>query len=135
MSQFWDTYTPECNDCKSYERDLTRAKKRVAELEFRLAAADTALQQSASLNADLDNQLATAQAENKRLASTLELARSAMRQGAERITQLEVLCERSYKFLGYWFSSLKGDGLKLWQDLHAALHMEAKEHTKLDIKE
>lgn len=34
------------------------------------------------------------------------------------------LCERSKKYLGRWFSSLKGDELRLWQDLHVALTMQ-----------
>jgi hypothetical protein len=32
MSQFWDTHTPDCNDCKSYERDLAASQQREAEL-------------------------------------------------------------------------------------------------------
>jgi len=41
-----------------------------------------------------------------------------------RVAELEALCERSYKFLGYWFSSLKPEEAKLWQDLHVALKMQ-----------
>ena len=33
MPQFWDSYVPECRDCKSYERDLQTANKLVAKLE------------------------------------------------------------------------------------------------------
>ena len=39
MGQFWDTYTPDCVECKSFEKDLASAAARIAELEAKLAVA------------------------------------------------------------------------------------------------
>lgn len=37
MSQFWDSHTPDCSDCKSYERELAESRKREESQAIRLA--------------------------------------------------------------------------------------------------
>lgn len=61
----------------------------------------------------------------KGLRETVEDLENELRKRDKVIADLNNLCVRSYKYLSYWFSSLKGEGMSLWTDLHKKLYMDA----------